>query len=232
MKKRPETNIPKKKWKVKHHRFTESVFQPYTLAIGQLNLAWNDLHEKLALLFWTVMGGGFSDLAMGLWHSVTLDRPKRELLRAAVNAKTEHERYDYPKMIDEIFWLLDKAEALEQDRNNSIHSPLFYGGTLSDWIHGNVGVIPDTMLGNKRAKNLAKKVDAGLLEEFRRCRDTALILRDYAYVLKDALSLSGQSRAWPKRPSLPILKVKKTIPKAQPRVRVLSQPPPPRSSRG
>lgn len=29
-------------------RFTETPFKPYVIAIGQLTLAWNDLHEKLA----------------------------------------------------------------------------------------------------------------------------------------------------------------------------------------
>jgi hypothetical protein len=38
------------------NRFTETPFKPYyVIAIGQLTLAWNDLHEKLAALFCLLM---------------------------------------------------------------------------------------------------------------------------------------------------------------------------------
>jgi len=34
-----------------YHRFTERDFEPYALAIGQFCLAWNDLHERLGIIF-------------------------------------------------------------------------------------------------------------------------------------------------------------------------------------
>jgi hypothetical protein len=39
-------------------RFTETVFQSYLRSIGQLLLAWNDLHERLSMLSVAAMGGG------------------------------------------------------------------------------------------------------------------------------------------------------------------------------
>jgi hypothetical protein len=37
--------------------YTHKAFRPYVIALGQLTLAWNDLHETLAIVFCSVMGG-------------------------------------------------------------------------------------------------------------------------------------------------------------------------------
>ena len=42
--------------------YTHAIFRPYVTALGQLALAWNDLHETLAMLFLSVMGGGYGSL--------------------------------------------------------------------------------------------------------------------------------------------------------------------------
>jgi hypothetical protein len=39
--------------------YTHKAFRPHITVLGQLTLAWNDLHQTLAILFCSVMGGGF-----------------------------------------------------------------------------------------------------------------------------------------------------------------------------
>ena len=69
-------------WKPNHATFKEPPFEPYALAIGRLAMAWNDLHERLANLFWTVMGAGFLDRPIAVWNAANFDRARREMLKA------------------------------------------------------------------------------------------------------------------------------------------------------
>ena len=50
--------------------YTHPAFRPYTTALGELALAWNGLHSEMALLFCTLMGGGYEPLANRLTNSV------------------------------------------------------------------------------------------------------------------------------------------------------------------
>jgi hypothetical protein len=184
-------------------RFTEKMFRPYVIAIGELALAWNDLHEKLASLFWTILGGGWKERPIGIWNSSNFDRPRREMLKAAVVASTNSERMTFPNMVADICWVLAESEKLEQARNNAIHSPLLMARQssifLEEVIRGaGYDVIPNDLLKNPRALKLAKK---DLLTEFRWCRDASLVLRDFSIAVDRALCETGVP--WPKRPSLP-----------------------------
>ena len=58
-------------------RYTARKFRPHALAIGEAMLSWNDLHEEVGMLFWTVSGGGFGNLPLGIWHSIKNDAAKR-----------------------------------------------------------------------------------------------------------------------------------------------------------
>jgi hypothetical protein len=68
----------------KTHRFTEPGYARYATAIGQLCLAWNDLHEKLGMLFLAAMGATNAPKLAKVWHSSNFDRPKRLMLSACI----------------------------------------------------------------------------------------------------------------------------------------------------
>jgi hypothetical protein len=65
-------------------QFTGREFRPYATTLGQLLFAWNDLHEQLAAIYWTL--AGYSDDAVGEWNKPTVDKHKRDLIRRWVNA--------------------------------------------------------------------------------------------------------------------------------------------------
>jgi hypothetical protein len=105
-------------------RFTEAHFQPYVKAIGQLLLAWNDLHERLGNLFVMAMGAGWVDRPLAVWHSSVRDLAKRQMLKAAVSHLTDSEVEHWPKLVEEILWILKVANSLEGLRDDSAHTPL------------------------------------------------------------------------------------------------------------
>lgn len=162
-------------------------------------LAWNDLHEDLALLFIELLANGKAYPATDIWNSAGFDRPKRAMLRVVM--KTQHERFARcPKLADDVMWLLDEADKLEDARNDSIHSPLASFAADNIWAQhqGIAGrIVPSVAFGNRRAIKLARK---DLFTEFRWCRDASLTLRDFAGEIYEAVAART---AWPDRPSLP-----------------------------
>ena len=100
--------------------FTHEKFRPYTLALGQFTLAWNDLHTSLAMLFCTVMGGGFSNPALAIWHELKADRAQRDILNAAMKSTVINGGSQ--SLSEEIDWICKRADSLEECRNNALHS--------------------------------------------------------------------------------------------------------------
>jgi hypothetical protein len=200
--------------KSNRERFTERELRPYVTAIGQLSLAWNALHEQLAAIFRLLldrqitkideygMEDGGDERPIKLWTSSKFDRPKRDMLKAAVSTITEEERSAFPKLVEDVTWILQRADSLEDARNDAVHSPLLLLGSnkATREVFGSAFVIPDLLHGNPRGIKLAQK---DLLLEFRWCRDAALILRDFAYRISGSLSLGVVVFPWPERPSLP-----------------------------
>jgi hypothetical protein len=179
----------------------------YAIAVGQVALAWNSLCDSFAALFWTVLGGGDSGVPLAAWNSLKSDRAQREMLKDAAKAfflKGGGMRATdkYPTAAADVAWIFSEANKLEDDRNNAVHSPLILHpqGALSLRLGmpSRARVMPATVLENSRALNLAEK---DLLAEFRRCRDAALILRNYCRRADWALCHEPQS--WPQRPRLP-----------------------------
>ncbi len=199
-KKRPGKYLPHR------DRFTEKRYLPYVIAIGQAALAWNALHERLALLFCNVMGGGWVDRPFGVWFSAQYDRPRRAMLRAAVDTTTAKDQHQFPKLLNDVKWILNEADKLEDIRNNVIHAPLF---SIRDSVEAKAMNLPlvwaDTLFGNPRAKNIEDRV---LLLEFRWLRDMALCLRDFTSLVEEAAT--DPKRPWPGRPSPPIRPQKRT----------------------
>jgi hypothetical protein len=187
-------------------RYTSPEFRPYVIALGQLALAWNDLQESLAALFWSLMnpppmeGDTVNYTPLHVWASIKSDRTQREMLKAI--SKHPPTFWNRPEINTDVCWLVNRASELENLRNDAIHSPLF---SVSKSIYGGFDlnprekVAPAYWLFNPRAINLSKREN--LLTEFRYCRDLAITLADYAQLIDR--SLINQRGAWPNRPPLP-----------------------------
>jgi hypothetical protein len=201
------------KW-ARRHRFTEAYFEPYVKAIGQLLLAWNDLHERLATLFVMSMGGGWVDRPLAIWHSIWSDYTKRQMLRAAIAKLPDSEKAGRDKLIDEIVWILNAANDLEGFRDDSAHTPLHFHFlnmlTTSNILSvSNIlaaQVFPDTSFQNPRAVRIDQK-NRDLLIEYRYARERITVLRDYVIAIDAAWS--NVHLPWPDRPSLPERKPRK-----------------------
>lgn len=202
-----------------HTHPTSPRFRPHTLALGQLALAWNGLHETMSLLFCSVMGGGQVDQFLAVWHALKTDRSQRDILLAA--AKNVYRGMPPPTYLEDIEWLCAKAELLEDARNNALHSPL----VAHQRISGEISVHPIVGLGHIRAKRL---FDKDLLKEFRWCRDRAVSLAEFASAMTRPFS---DTRPWPKRPSWPKAGRLNEANQRPPK-RKAKHPHPPRSSRG
>jgi len=174
--------------------YTDPAFRPYATALGQLALAWNGLHEELAILFCTVMGGRFSNHFLAVWHALKVDRAQRDILLAAANCDVPGVHDNYPRLRDEIAWICDRATAVEDARNNALHSPLWGHRRYADVVL----IMPGSAFGHVRARNLERK---NLLAEFRWCRDAATTLSDFLGEIESAVA--DHSRPWPGRPHWP-----------------------------
>jgi hypothetical protein len=203
------------------HRFTERDFEPYALAIGQFCLAWNDLHERLGMLFSLLCAGKHSQprrwtkatvgkysryinsfsVHAAIWHSGHYDRPKRDMLRALIGGLQET---SFPKLAEGILELLNHTDTLENTRNRIVHTPFQWAPPyVFEQPPGPMGVRPNVFLGNKRARELSKlSFQKNILDEIKLAHATALALRDHAVLTESALS-SGDASAWPGKLQLP-----------------------------
>ncbi len=191
-------------------RYTSAEFRPYTIALGRLALAWNDLQEHLADLFLTTMSeppqeGDFINYApLRVWHSLRADLSQREMLRAAIQYSSTN--WGRPRFKEDGIWLVNKATDLSYIRNDAIHAPLFIKDK-SLWgmaAKHNETVAPASWLFNPRAAGLEAgliKRNTNLLAEFAYCHNLAIVLADYADDITRALI--NRQRSWPDRPRLP-----------------------------
>jgi len=153
----------------------------------------------MALLFCTVMGGGFSNQFLAVWHALKNDAAQRAILLAAAK---DSFGYDSPlgaKLFAEIEWINGQARRVEDTRDDALHSPLW------GYAQRETPVVPVTGLGHVRAKKLAEAhAKRGLFNEFRWCRDAALVLTDYVKEIDELLSSDPLPLlSLPDRPSLP-----------------------------
>jgi hypothetical protein len=127
------------------------------------------------------MGGGFSNPFSAIWNMIKSDRTQRDVLSAAAAANALNGGSQ--NLADEIKWICQQADKLEEVRNNALHSPLWGTPGRTPTIVG-----PVTGLGHVRANKFAGK---DLLSEFRWCRDGATTLRDYTTTLDFAFCQQG-----------------------------------------
>ena len=211
-------------------RYTAPEFKPYVAALGQLALAWNDLQESLKGIFWTLsmdgppQEGDFANYApLHVWAALPSDRQQRDILKALVDNIPPY--WGRPKLVEDVNWLLGEARALEQARNDCIHSPLFAVDYSLYGLPGPEKIAPAYWLLNTRAAGLQKRSEIlGLLGEFRHTRDRAIVLSDYAQEIN--LVIARPQRPWPRRPAMPTRQAKKgrqgpQVPGAPPRLPLL-----------
>jgi hypothetical protein len=166
---------------------------PYLTELGGLVYAWNDLQQKLGLLFAKLLSPSKQGLGFALWQSSDNDRLQRAMLHSIVKERwrlklTAAQQHD-------VLWLLDETNKLADARNDAIHSPY----TLQVDVSGRVSVIPFWHAGSRRAKKLQGK---DLLEALVWYRARAETLAEYANSL---YRVSSSRSAWPNRPRLPAL---------------------------
>lgn len=182
----------------KRHRFSETQFAPYVRAIGQLLLAWNDLHERLLMLFIPAIGADLlfdGERISAIWHSIRQDNSKRKALRAAINRLPADDYEGRDKLVDEICWVLDMTDKLEGLRDDAAHTPLHSALPRSTKM-----VFPNKGYGNPRAMRiLDKKQD--VLTEYSYAYKRILMLRDYVIAIDFAWR--NPQLPWPDRPQLP-----------------------------
>lgn len=186
--------------------YSEKHFEHHVAAIGRANLAWNSLHEALALVFWSLTGELNGVVALAIWNRLGSDRAKKDILAAAAAANFAALKWDIEnddlnekeqrigtitREHDAIKFLCDESNKLENDRNNAIHAPL-------SWHILSQTVQSSSHQGNTRAHNLREK---DVLLEIDRLYKTALLLRDFALNLE--FSLRDEQAAWPERPRMP-----------------------------
>jgi len=170
--------------------FTDKAFRPYALALGEIALAWNDLHVSLSFVFCSILGVGNFNIGpfQAIWQKITNDRMQRNVLVAV--AKEAEFALSSREQFEDIKWLCDQATNLEDFRNDALHSPL--------WGIGPKNIAPVTGLGHPRATKLYGK---DLLAEFRLCRESITTLRNYAMQIDECLQT--RHGGWPKRPKMP-----------------------------
>jgi hypothetical protein len=190
--------------------FSGEEYAEHAIAIGQAAMAWNWLHECLGHLFvYTFEADSWADRYWDIWNAANFDRPKRKLLEANVRSLPKDVMEKFPKAAEDLNWLLDRTEALEDDRNTVVHTPLFsmYRGLHHIETGEPVAtVVPVVNFGNPRAMKLHTK---DVLLEFNYVRDYAEALSGFANGLRAAIY---QRRSWPNRPALPVRGPRKTLP--------------------
>jgi hypothetical protein len=213
------------------HRFTGRQFEPYVKAIGQLTLAWNSLQEAMAHTFEILLTDSVRpseyDKALQIraaWHAARSDHTQRQMLLAAASNATGAEIRGFPKLATDLIWVVKKVDDLSVSRNAIIHSPLTIvsgkANELAQYLWPDFRsdepdrVVPVYMTGNQLALRLSQK---DLLAEFRWCRDSALVYRDFVAHINRALGSAGYS--WPNRPAPPTRPPQRTLSQKRPPAR-------------
>jgi len=173
----------------------DALFEPYAREIGFMLRDWNDLQEKLADLFQTVLDDK-TGIGRPIWYAVPVDRFQREMLRAAAAHVFSSDSVDDKFILAEICWVLDSANALGPQRDATAHAP------VALLLDEPFEFVARHLHGNPMAKKLQGK---RLLAEFRLYRERARVLHDYAKFIEEYLRLGRGRWTWQKRPAWPSL---------------------------
>lgn len=213
-----------KTWR-RRSRFQSAKFRPYALAIGQMNLAWNEFHQALGTLFMLIVAeisptddemaktrGRLLLRLQIMWGHMSNDRQKRLLIEELAEWLGRERHAAYPTLCDDLQFLARRGHSLEDKRNNVIHAPFdeminALAGGLARIPYGEIVAAALNARGRK-LEGPAKRAGPQLLAAIRHYRDYAVALTHYAREIRDAFNARerGRRRAWPRRPLLPRLK--------------------------
>ena len=119
------------------------------LAIGNVTISWNKLHQDLSELFVAVTKMRNQNMARGIWHSQTSDFSQRRLLRAALKAPS---RSFQRQRVKAAIKIVNRADQLSHRRNDAIHAHFRLEFTDGDFRYA-----PDVQSSSKFSQNLAGK---------------------------------------------------------------------------
>jgi hypothetical protein len=185
--------------------------EPHATRIGQLVIAWNGLHDRLAKLFELVVNSPYREMGISIWHSTDNDFTQRKMLRAAVGKCKKLQ----VSQRDDILWMLNQIDdPLRHDRNDVIHSPYMHIHGLAEAAR--MHIMPDFHSENPRAKSLfTKTLMSDLAEHIEETTKLAHALDAFADDIFRTI-LNPIERSWPQKPELPRAHRKK-IPKGSSR---------------
>jgi hypothetical protein len=177
----------------------QEVEDAYDRAVGRVSRTWNRLHQSLGAFFAVVIGGNI-ELVLAAWDSIENDRTKREMLRATIKAASQErwpERWKQtPKAPDDLLWVLKRADALSEVRNDAMHALV----ALHIGAEATMAVTSPSSRG-KRERKLWDNERRGrkLLDEFAKCeRDSEALSAFVGEAFSALYQLHG--RKWPSRP--------------------------------
>lgn len=176
--------------------------KPPLIALGLLVLAWNDMQEKLAELFWAVTGIPNGRLPLAIWHSLRDDRTQRIILQAALESglgdRPQARGKDGLKWLKKakqnINWLLGEVNGLVNDRNNFVHAPFMFK-TETDDETSPLEMTPFDFFWNPKATALKGKA---LMDVMACHRHNTAALGTFALALK--MKINNPSDPWPTKP--------------------------------
>jgi hypothetical protein len=182
-------------------------FEDYTLAVGKVAYAWNYFHEQLARLFVAaIMAEHTPQTGLAIWYSLDNDRVKRTILEAAIKAAPPIRWENRPEAYEDLIWLLEKANALANYRDDAVHAPC----TAMVSAEG-LEITTAFFSGHRRAKNLWGKT---LLVEFDYCERLAETLS--LFTQQAVLALHASNAPWPDKPPMPVRRPRKALPDRRP----------------
>jgi hypothetical protein len=168
----------------------------HALSIGKIAIAWNLLHENLAVLFAQFFEKNDYGLALSSWHSLVNDAAQREMLRSVSEVKLGKKSKGY----GEINWVLEQIkQQVTIQRNTGIHMPLM---TYTDLTNSNSEpqILPLHIYGNRRANAMQ---GADLLKEYGHYEQQIKKLNTYVVAISYNLSnVRNGPESWPGRPQL------------------------------
>jgi len=100
-------------------------FDPYATEIGHCSILWNNIHERLSDMFYSLSGLGilnatkYLNIANLIWREYRSDKAARDMLKQVAIIAMEYR----PKALEKIVWVLKKLDALSEDRDAAVHSP-------------------------------------------------------------------------------------------------------------
>ena len=168
-----------------------STSRQYGAVIGEVVLASNYVLMELQLLFGALVTPDHPHVAEAMWHTLSNDRPKLELLRAFVEGNTTIQN----TARDRIVWAISKAEKLAEKRNDAVHATVAFDRTAKPYK-----VVPFKQ-GTHPARFRRLTVQHDLKRFFRSVKDDLHALSNYVRAVRIHLMYPARF-ALPQKPRL------------------------------